>query len=61
MSHSAGGQAQSKGILLDISSFDSIEMCEDRRSIKVGAGTMWNDVMQYTLDRDLMPPVVNDY
>lgn len=61
VSHSAGGQAQSKGILLDISTFNSIEICQDRRSIKVGAGAMWNEVIQHTLDRGLMPPVVNDY
>jgi alanine transaminase len=65
VSHSAGGQAQSKGILLDISTFNSIKVCQhqfqDDRSIKVGAGAMWNDVIQHTLDRGLMPPVVNDY
>jgi len=61
VSHSAGGQAQSKGILLDISTFNSVELCSDGRSIKVGAGAMWNDVIQHTLDRGLVPPVVNDY
>ena len=61
VSHSAGGQAQSKGILLDISTFNSVELCRCGRSIKVGAGAMWNDVIQHTLDRGLMPPVVNNY
>lgn len=61
MSHSAGGQAQSKGILLDMSTFNSFQLCRDGRSINVGAGAMWNDVIQHTLDLGLMPPVVNDY
>lgn len=36
--------------------------CENFASfVKVGAGAFWNDVVQYSLDQGLMPPVVNDY
>jgi len=61
VSHSAGGQAQSSGLLLDTSTFHTVQICQDKKSIKVGAGAMWQDVVQFTLDQGLMPPVVNDY
>jgi len=60
-SHSAGGQAQSNSLLLDMSTFSFIEQGEDNTVIRVGAGTMWNEVIEYTLQRGYMPPVVNDY
>lgn len=62
VSHSAGGQAQSNGgLLLDFSTVCAIEPSGDGLSVRVGAGTMWNDVIDYSLGLGLMPPVVNDY
>ena len=62
ISHSAGGQAQTDGgILLDISGFKELELNKMEKTIKIGAGCYWNDVVQFTLDNGFMPPVVNDY
>ena len=66
ISHSAGGQAQADdGLLLDMSTFTSIEFVgsakDNKAMIKIGAGTMWHEVIRYTLDQGLMPPVLNDY
>jgi len=62
VSHSAGGQAQAidGGILIDMSRLASIEFIGST-AVKVGTGLMWDAVIRATLDRGLMPPVLNDY
>ena len=62
VSHSAGGQAQGNhALLLDMAPFDSIEFIDNDKSVRVGAGIMWDTVIRETLKRGLMPPVINDY
>jgi len=61
VSHSAGGQAQSNnGLLIDMSCLSYAEFVGDNQ-VKLGPGTMWDEVMRQTLAKGLMPPVINDY
>ena len=62
VSHSAGGQAQADGgLLLDMSCLCGVQLSDDKLSIHVQAGTMWDEVIRETLKVGLIPPVINDY
>jgi len=62
VSHSAGGQAQANdGIVIDMSCLSSVEFIDNDKAIKCGPGTFWDDVIRQTLQKGLMPPVINDY
>lgn len=62
VSHSAGGQAQANnGLLIDMSCLSYVEFVGDNNQVKLGPGTMWDQVMRETLAKGLMPPVINDY
>ena len=61
VSHSAGGQAQANnGLLIDMSCLSYVEFVGDNQ-VKLGPGTMWDEVMRQTLAKGLMSPVINDY
>lgn len=61
VSHSAGGQAQANnGLLIDMSCLSYVEFVGDNQ-VKLGPGTMWDEVMRQTLQKGFMPPVINDY
>jgi cytokinin dehydrogenase len=58
--HSQGGQSLSeKGILIDMSALNRIETIS-RDSIWVQAGATWSDLVQETLERGLVPPVLTN-
>ena len=64
VSHSAGGQAQADGgLLIDMSlfSFTEFSYYGSSPSVKVGAGTFWDEVIRQSLCHGFMPPVINDY
>ena len=62
VSHSAGGQAQANnGIVIDMSNISSVEFIDNDKAIKCGPGVYWYEVIRQTLEKGLMPPVINDY
>lgn len=58
--HSTYGQSQvSGGVVIDTSTFNTIEIQSDRAV--VGAGVLWSKLAQAALARGLTPPVLTDY
>lgn len=58
--HSTYGQCQvSGGVVIDTSTFNTIEIQSDRAV--VGAGVLWSALAQAALARGLTPPVLTDY
>lgn len=60
--HSQGGQSLSDaGLLLDLRSLDDQAPVDPgTRSLEVGAGAVWKDVLARTLDHGLAPPVLTN-
>ncbi|WP_280265766.1 FAD-binding protein [Nocardia wallacei] len=58
--HSTCGESLTDDITLDMRSMASIHRLDDDR-VTVGAGATWREVLEATLPRGLMPPVLTDY
>ncbi|GAA3201974.1 FAD-binding protein [Actinocorallia longicatena] len=58
--HSTNGQSQvAGGLVIELAPLSGIEISGRRAS--VGAGALWNTLLQATLPRGLTPPVLTDY
>lgn len=59
--HSQGGQAQTAGgIVVDMSALNDIRF-RGSSSVAAGGGALWSDVVEATLARGFIPPVLTDY